>query len=285
MLPERSGTAAVAVIVLTFDEEVNLGHCLESVCGWAQEVFVVDSFSKDGTRAVAEKYPCVFVEHAFGGYVAQRNWALRELPITAEWVFFLDADEMLTEAGREEIRALLASGPKENGFFVAWRMIFLGKWVKRGYYPTYILRLFRKDNARYLDGQFNDQASVDGEKGYLREDLIHWNRKPLAEWMTKQIGYAQLEARDILRQRAATLPARFWGTQRERVQWLRQKVYLNMPPFVRPLLYFFYRMIVRGGIFDGPTAWLYHFYQCLWLYMMIDTMVLEHWLAERDGQR
>lgn len=274
----------VCVIVLTLDEEANLAFCLESVCGWAREVYVVDSFSTDNTRVVAEKFGCVFIQHVFQSYVSQRNWALRELPLISEWVLFLDADEMVTAAGRAEMSAVLGSGPTENGFFVAWRMIWLGKWVRRGYYPTYILRLFRRSVAHYIEGQFNDQAAVAGEVGYLREDLIHWNRKPIRDWIAKQVGYAALEARDLVAQRSSQLPARFWGTQRERVQWLRNKIYLRMPLFVRPVLYFCYRMIIRGGILDGPTAWLYHFYQCLWLYLLIDTIVLEKRMAVRDGK-
>src|ERR1044072_2635981 len=83
----------LAVIILTYNEEDNIAQALRSVCGWAKQVFVFDSFSTDRTLEIARSFACTVAQHRFEDFVRQRNSALDELPITAEWVFFLDADE------------------------------------------------------------------------------------------------------------------------------------------------------------------------------------------------
>src|SRR4051812_11443866 len=89
--------ADVAVVILTFNESVNLPQAIRSVRGWARQIFVVDSFSDDDTTAIANDQGCIVVQRRFSGYAEQRNFALDSLPISAEWILFLDADEWVTE--------------------------------------------------------------------------------------------------------------------------------------------------------------------------------------------
>src|SRR6266702_2947048 len=148
VLQEGKGLAGVSVVILTCNEEANLSRALDSVEGWADRVFILDSVSSDRTVEVAKSRGCHVVEHAFADFGSQRNYALERLPIQTEWVFFLDADEWLPPDLKDEIRRVIASAPKENGFFVKRRLIWMGRWIKRGYYPTWILRLFRYGKAR-----------------------------------------------------------------------------------------------------------------------------------------
>ena len=89
---------SLAVIILTYNEEANIAQALSNVVGWADEVFVLDSMSTDGTLAIAKQYKCHVAQHPFEDYGKQRNYALDTLPIRSEWVFFLDADEWLSAA-------------------------------------------------------------------------------------------------------------------------------------------------------------------------------------------
>ena len=97
----------VAVIIITYNEEINLPFALKSVCNWASQVFVVDSFSTDKTVEISTKLGAEVYKHTFEGYTEQRNWALKNLPIKTEWVLFLDADEYLSEPLKEEIKRIL----------------------------------------------------------------------------------------------------------------------------------------------------------------------------------
>ena len=95
--------ADVAVIVLTYNEEKNIAQALDSVAGWAREILILDSFSTDRTLEIAQPYGCHIAQHKFENYARQRNHALDELPIHSEWILFLDADEWLPDALKQEI--------------------------------------------------------------------------------------------------------------------------------------------------------------------------------------
>jgi glycosyltransferase involved in cell wall biosynthesis len=270
--------ADVAVVILTYNEEANIAHALDSVSGWARQLFVVDSFSTDRTLEVVGRYDCAVVQNAFENYSRQRNFALTQLPIEAEWILFLDADEWVPAELRDEISAVVASRPAENGYFLKYRMIWMEKWIRRGYYPTWILRLFRHGAARCEDRGVGEHLIVDGATGYLRNDFIHHDRKGVDEWIADHNRYATREALEMLRRdgRPGEIDARFWGgTQAQRKRWLRNVVWNRLPPLVRPFMYFFFRYFVQRGFMDGRAGFMFHFLQALWYYFLIDVRYLE----------
>jgi glycosyltransferase involved in cell wall biosynthesis len=275
--PTKPGT--LAVVILTYNEEENLPQALASVTGWADEVFVFDSFSTDRTIEIARAQGAQVVQHPFENYAAQRNAALDKLPITTEWILFLDADEWVPQALKEEIRALIARHPSENGFYIKWRLIWMGRWIKRGYYPTWILRLARRGRVRCEERGVNEHLIVDGPVGRLEHDFVHEDRKGLAEWIAKHNRYAVREAEELLRRWQGhgqrEIPARLFGTQAERKRWLRYHFYERLPLLVRPFAFWAYRYILRGGFLDGREAFLYHFFQALWFPLLIDAHYLE----------
>jgi glycosyltransferase involved in cell wall biosynthesis len=271
--------ADVAVIILTYNEELNLPQALDSVVGWAREVFVVDSFSTDRSVEIARRYGCHVVQHPFENYARQRNFALATLPLSTEWIFFLDADEWLPRPLKDEITAKLASDPVEHGFLVKWRLVWMGRWIKRGYYPTWILRLARRGRVRCEERGVNEHLIVEGPVGRLAHDFVHEDRKGLAEWIAKHNRYALREAEELVRRWQGhgqrEIPARLFGTQAERKRWLRYHLYERLPPLVRPFAFWAYRYILRGGFLDGREAFLYHFFQALWFPLLIDAHYLE----------
>lgn len=282
--------ADVAVIVLTYNEEINIGQALDSVAGWAKELFILDSFSTDRTLDVARPYGCHIVQHTFENYARQRNFALDELPITAEWVLFLDADEWVPDALKHEISRVLAASPSVNGFYLNRRLIWMGRWVRRGYYPSWILRLFRRGKGRCEDREVNEHLIVEGPAAQLAEDFIHEDRKGVTEWISKHNKYATLEAQTLL---AAArdgnyqeIDAKLTGTQAQRKRWLRHRVWNRMPPLLRPFFYFFYRYILKGGFLDGRPGLIFHFLQALWFPLLIDVKYLESkWLARKYAEK
>lgn len=266
----------VAVIILTYNEQKNLSYALDSVCSWASEIFVVDSYSTDNTRSLALKHGCEFVEHEFEDYSKQRNWALDSLSIQSEWILFLDADEWLPENLKVEISRVIQACPLENGFLVKRRFIWMGKWVRRGNYPTWLLRLFRAGRARCEARSVNEHIVAEGQVGRLQCDLIHEDRKGMASWTRKHIEYAQLEAELLsICSTSGQVPARLFGSPTERARWLRVRMYNRLPPLLRPVLLFAYRTVLRGGLLDGPKAWIYHFLHALWVPLLVDLFYLE----------
>ncbi len=270
---------SLAVIILTYNEEANLAQALASLAGWAGEVLILDSLSTDRTLEIARRFDCQIATNKFENFSKQRNYALDHLQIRSEWVLFLDADEWLPDVLKHEISALIATSPQENGFYVNRRLIWMGKWIRRGYYPTWILRLFRLGKGHCEDRTVNEHLIVDGTTGRLRNDLMHEDRKGVSEWIEKHNGYTTLEALELLNIRAAPahgeMNARLFGTQAEFKRWLRYRVWNRLPPLVRPLFYFFYRFVLTGGFLDGRKAFAYHFLQALWYPMLIDIKYLE----------
>jgi len=155
----------------------------------------------------------------------------------------------------------------------------MGRWIRRGYYPTWILRLARRGKVRCEERQVNEHLIVEGKAGRLAHDFVHEDRKGLADWIAKHVNYAELEAEELLRAERQSvqreIPARLLGSQAERKRWLRQKVWNRLPPLVRPWSYFFYRLVLRGGFLDGWQAVAFHFLQALWFPMLIDILCLE----------
>lgn len=269
----------IAVIILTYNEEANIGQALDSVAGWASDIHILDSLSTDRTLEIASQYGCHIAQNRFENYAKQRNHALEHLPIRSEWVLFLDADEWLPDSLKQEITALIATNPQENGFYVNRRLIWMGRWIRHGYYPSWILRLFRRGKARCEDRAVNEHLIVEGEKGRLRNDFMHEDRKGVTDWIAKHNGYATREALEIFNTREAPnyqeIDARLFGTQSERRRWLRLKVWNRLPPLIRPFFYFFYRYVLQGGFLDGRAALVYHFLHALWYPMLIDVKYLE----------
>jgi glycosyltransferase involved in cell wall biosynthesis len=263
----------LSVIILTYNEEVNIEQALESVAGWAKRVFVVDSFSRDRTLELARQYGAEIHQFEFKSYSSQRNRALDELPLDSEWILFLDADEWLPSGLKQEIENVLAGNPAEHGYFLKRRFYWMGAWIRRGYYPVWILRLFRRGHARCEDRQVNEHMLVDGATGFLQHDFIHEDRKSVQDWIEKHNRYAFREAQELLK--AARETGALFGSQAERVRWLRESVYNRLPPVIRPGLFFFYRVFLRGGILDGWKALLYHFLQAFWYPLLIDIHFLE----------
>lgn len=270
---------SLAVVILTRDEEQNLPYALATVAGWASEVWVVDAGSIDRTVDIAAAAGATVVSHAFAGYAAQRTWALRSLPFGVDWVLFLDADEAVMPALREELRAVLASPPAGvSGFYVKRRFVFLGRWLRHGgYYPVWLLRVVRHAVARCEERGVDEHLLVDGATARLRHDLLHEDRRPLSRWVDRHVRYAALAAADFEAAPAAGgVTARLRSDQPvERSRWWYDRVYRRLPLGVRALVFFGYRYVLRGGFLDGREGFLYYVLQVLWYRALIDANILE----------
>jgi glycosyltransferase involved in cell wall biosynthesis len=168
----------LSVAIITYNEERNLGDCVRSCEGIADEIVVLDSFSTDGTERVARSFPKVrWVQHPFDGHVEQKN---RALALCAnEWVLALDADERLSPELREEIRSLEPGD--RDGFRFPRLTRALGRPIRHGgWYPDRKVRLFRRSRARWAGENPHDRVVLEGKRGDLRGDLVHHSFRDLA---------------------------------------------------------------------------------------------------------
>ncbi len=275
----------MAVIILTLNEEPNLPYALRSACGWAKEVHVLDSGSTDRTAEIARQFGCNFAYHRFEDYSRQRNYALEKLPLAAEWILFLDADEWLSEELKAEIAHTLKTKPAVNGYYLRRRLIWMGHRIRwGGYDSTWLLRLLRRGTGRCEKRPINEHLLVEGSAGYLQHDLIHQDRKGLSDWTAKHNLYATLEARQLAAAAAGRgcIAISLFGSAPERRRWLRQRVWNRLPLFLRPWLFFTYRYFFCLGFLN--RCFIFHFLQELWLHMLIDAKLVELRHSRNPGQ-
>ena len=267
----------ISVLILTHNEERNLDACLKSVVAWASEVFVVDSFSQDRTCDIAKGYGATVLQHEFKSHGAQRNWALANVPFRQDWVLALDADHQVTPELAAELETVIpAAAPNDVGFFIKRRQIFRKRWIRHGgYYPKYMLKVFRRKNARFDEDELDDRVYVTGHTRRLRSDIIedNANEASIGFWIEKHNRYAGQTALDELKIRqglkALPLTPHLFGNPNEQIYWFKQHWY-KMPLYLRPAVYFFYRYFLRLGILDGKEGFIFHFLQAFWFRLLVD---------------
>lgn len=270
----------VTVVILTMNEEKHIGRALSSVAPFADHCVVVDSGSTDNTVALARAAGAEVLSHPFVNQAIQFNWALDQLPPDTEWVFRLDADEIVSDALAAEIKAHLPNMETSvAGLTVPRRIVFLGKSIKYGgLFPTHVVRLFRFGCGRSENRWMDEHIIVEGSIKALSGELLDHNLNPLGWWIEKHNSYASREALEVLlaerRQdglgRAVAIGRRT-GTKR----LLKRSIYDRMPIELRALVYFLYRYLVRCGFRDGYQGLAFHILQGFWYRFLVDAKLYE----------
>lgn len=264
----------ISVIVLTYNEEKNIRDCLESVNGWADEIFIIDSLSGDRTVEFARHYTDKIFSHPFENYARQRNWAQTSLPIKNDWVLHLDADERPSPQLVSEIKNIFSANVDIDGFMMPRKTIFRGRWIRHGgHYPSYHLRLFRKDKGKSEERYYDQNYIVAGKTAMLKGDLINMVTSDIAALIGKY--KVNLEAREILYNNNRVLNLELKNNPIGRINWLRYNIYYKAPIFMRAVLYFLYRYFLRLGFLDGAEGLVFHFYQGFWFRFLVDMKIFE----------
>jgi glycosyltransferase involved in cell wall biosynthesis len=180
---------SITAIVLTGNEEVHIERCLARIRTLVRRMIIVDSFSTDGTVALATRLGAEVVQRRFENQAEQFQWALDALAIDTEWVLRLDADEYFEPTALEEIATRLPTLPAEvTGVDFKRKFYFMDKWIKwGGYYPTILTRLWRTGAARIEQRWMDEHAILTRGRATLfeRGDLVDENLAGIDAWMTK----------------------------------------------------------------------------------------------------
>lgn len=264
---------SISILVLTYNEELNIGGCLESV-SWSDDVLVLDSFSTDATVAIARERNVRVVQRKFDNYAGQRNSGLQQ-PFKHPWVLMLDADERVTpELRAEMLEATQAAAPTVALFRMRRRDHLFGRWIKGSSgYPTWFGRLARVGKVR-VERPINEEYHADGELRDLREHLDHFPfNKGIDAWIAKHDRYSTMEARLRLDGTANRLhwPDLLHRDAERRRRALKALAY-RLP--LRPLAMFTALYVLRGGLFEGRAGLTF----CLlraWYEFAIDCKLIE----------
>lgn len=280
----------LSVIILTGNEELHIKRCLENVTQIAKEVFIIDCYSKDNTVAIAKKMDgcngckVTILQHEWPEtkYAGQFNWALSNAQISTKWVMRLDADEYLMPELIEEIKEKLPLLPDNiTNIVMTRRVIFLGKWMKRGTYPVKMLRIFQYGKGICEQKLMDEHIQMfEGDSIEFKNDFVDDNLHNLSWFVEKHVGYAIREAVDLL-----DIEYNLTGQavedankkMNEQAKSKRQKKhkYASLPLFWRSFAYFIYRYFIKGACLEGKEGFLWSFIQGWWYRTLVDAKVYE----------
>ncbi len=248
----------IDAMIITHNEALNLPWCLKSLQGWTKRVFVVDSGSDDGTPEIARSFGAEVVHHAWEGYARQKNWGLDHLPFESSWILLVDADEVITDRLRRQLVEISGRPPglvPENGLFINRLTYFLGRPVRHcGYFPNWNLRFFKRGRGRYEEREVHEHVIIEHPVGYIREPMLHDDRRGLEHYIAKHNRYSTLEARALYDEMTGRTPAGRANISRQtrRRRWLKRYVMPHVP--VAGLWRFLYMYVLRLGVLDGLTG-------------------------------
>jgi glycosyltransferase involved in cell wall biosynthesis len=250
------GKIPLSVVVITKNEEQNIGKCLGSMKNWADEILVVDDASSDATIMEAEKYADRILRRRMENEGRHRNWAYAQAK--NEWVLSLDADEYVTEELKDEISRAIRDS-KFHAYSIPLRNYIGSHWVRHsGWYPAGKLRLFMKSRFKYEEVVVHPTVFLDGETGHLTKDIVHK-------------GYPDFEHFLGSLNRQTTLEARKW-IQTGRKMSLGRAMWRTLDRF--PRIY-----IGKQGYKDGFIGFMIAFFASLYQIMSY----AKYWQMQRES--
>jgi glycosyltransferase involved in cell wall biosynthesis len=272
----------LTLIVLTYDEAIHIQRCLTSAHSLDARVVVVDSFSNDDTCNISKALGANIFQNNFVSQAQQFQWAMDNCDIETEWVIRLDADETIDSTLIANIANFIANdGNGHNGAVFHRKHIFLGRWVKHGgRYPLPMLRLFRHGTAHIEQRWMDEHIVLDkGTSTLLKGGFEDDNLNSVSWFIDKHNKYATREMVDIMLKRLKPEKddsiTSGTGLAIRVKRFLKQNIYMQLPYFLRPFLYFIYRYFFQFGFLDGASGFAYHFMQGFWYRALVDLKCME----------
>jgi glycosyltransferase involved in cell wall biosynthesis len=263
-MPQPVGKLPITILLAVRNEETNLPKCLSALAP-AQRIILLDSHSEDATGEIGPSFNAEVVQfdHS-GGYPKKRQWGLNELDITTEWVFLLDADEVVPQQLWEEIERAITRPDAPDAFLMTKGFHFMGRRFRFGGFSHAAVLLFRNGAARFeeldssiataLDMEVHERVIVDGSVGVISTPLIHEDFKGLTAYIDRHNHYSSWEAGvryGNLHKGShgeQTIAPRLFGNAQERRRFLKY-VAIRMP--FEPTLWFLYHYIFKLGFLEG----------------------------------
>lgn len=259
----------ISVLILTLNEEMNLPACLASVA-WCDDIVVLDSGSTDRTIEIAQAAGARVVHRKLENWAAHQNWALQNIPFKHPWVYYSDADEVVTPELRDEMLKISETPGEHVAYRVRYKNFFFGHWIRHcGIYPTWVMRFFRPEKVRF-ERLVNPIAVTDGSEGRLQEHFLHYSfNKGLDAWFDKHNKYSRQEAMESIKHLAGgkmDTGGLFSGDAARRRKAIKELSF-RLP--CRPLLRFTYMYFFKLGFLDGWAGFTYCRLLTIYEYMIV----------------
>ncbi|OZM56408.1 glycosyltransferase [Lottiidibacillus patelloidae] len=272
--------ADLTTIILTYNEELNIEKCIQSVKSISKRIVVIDSYSNDKTVEIARNMGAEVFQNKFVNHAKQFKYGLDIANITTQWVFRIDADERLTMASTNEIEEICTENKETdiNGIIVRFEVNFLGKKLKHGgIYPFKKLLVFKYGYGDIEDRNMDEHIFLtEGKSVELKSDSLHYDYKDLTFWIEKHNKYSSREVQDYLENLSKTDNRTKLNKSAKIKRIIKFKVYYKLPMGVRALAYFMYRYFIKLGFLDGKEGLIFAVLQAFWYRFLVDAKIYEY---------
>ncbi|MEI6815629.1 MAG: glycosyltransferase family 2 protein [Bacteroidota bacterium] len=225
----------ISVVIITFNEELNIGRCLDSVKDIADEIVVVDSFSTDRTEAICKEYGVRFIKNKFDGHIEQKNFAAMQA--TNDHILSLDADEALSETLKQSI-IHVKNNWQADGYCMNRIANYCGKWIRHsGWYPDTKNRLVDRRKGRWGGMNPHDRFIINNETNivHLKGDILHYT-------------YYSVDEHIIQVNKFSTIGAQSLHDKGIKSGWIKI--------FIKPISKFIRNYFLKAGFLDGYSGYI-----------------------------
>lgn len=260
----------ISILILTRNEQRDLPGCLQSVA-WSDDVHVYDSCSDDDTVSIAEAAGAKITSRPFDNWASHQNWGLANIRFKYPWVFYIDADERMTDELVVQVKQAVQNPGDNVAFRIQRRDFFMGTWLKHVQTSPYYLRLFRPERMRY-ERLVNPVSIPDGPVTDISGYLDHYPfSKGIAQWLTRHNSYSTLEARQInydrRTQASFSLTKALVAKDFHERRYHQKELFYCLP--ARPLVKFALLYLAKCGFLDGHAGFTYAMLQSIYEYMIV----------------
>lgn len=273
-------------IIMTKNEEKNIGDCLESMKGFAKRCVVIDCGSNDRTIEIAKEKGADVYFHEFEYYAQQFNWGIDNCDINTAWIIRLDADERFPEELKREVAHIINNDKvgNINGITIEADYYFLGKCMKHGLTNKRKMMMFKKSCGRIEDKRRDAHSIIsEGVNVDAKHKFIHYDFKNLDAYIKRYNWYATREMQDYMEYINDSKGATYNGDAEIKKQRAKKYgVYYKAPKFLRAQLWFIYNYVFKRGFLDGKEGFLFLYFECYWYRMLVDAKIYEQMKTGND---
>lgn len=268
-------SADITAIILTKNEEINIGDCIKSIKGIVKRIVVIDSFSTDKTVEIAEKYGAEVYQHPFENYAKQYMYGVETADADTVWTLRIDADERLTPESAAELKKLCNENMNTDaaGIVLRFKKNFLGKDLYHGgVYPWKKMNCYKTKLGKIEDRKMDEHIILSaGTVVEMKHDSLHFDFKDIEYFVNKHNWYSSRETVDYFE----NIEKQKSKHELDLKTWFKMNVYYKLPLGARAHIYYLYRYYFRLGFLDGKEGKIYTFLQAYWYRYLVDAKIYE----------